>query len=130
MKVSFEMRVPPGRSESVEYVLVEVPNGDVVHRRATNEDRLRWGHEHQAFKAPAPAPAPRPVEKPAPAAVAWMEAPKAPEVEPAKASNVSTSSVPLEGTVYVPSPPRPAEKPVEKAELPSLFRSKKTKKEE
>ena len=65
MNVVFELQVlTSGRDagKEVEYVRVDMGK-EVVHRRATDEDRHRWKHQYQAFLSPPPVKA---VAKPAP----------------------------------------------------------------
>jgi len=62
MKVSFEKRSPAPNAdgtvdEPVEYVAIEMPaSKDIVHRAATDADKLRHWHEYKAFKPEAAKP--------------------------------------------------------------------------
>jgi hypothetical protein len=59
MRVRFELHTPPSKPAPMEYVSVALDSGDVVHRPATDNDRVTWATEYAAFcSAQKPAPAP------------------------------------------------------------------------
>jgi hypothetical protein len=72
VKATFSLKTPPGGTEPVEYVDIELPGSKEVISRAANElDRHRFKAEYAAFRPPPPVepqPVVPPVEPPAPSA--------------------------------------------------------------
>ncbi len=57
MKAKFEMKVPPGKTEAIEYIEISGHEPkDVMHRAATQADRERYPSAYAEFKGGAVAP--------------------------------------------------------------------------
>jgi hypothetical protein len=71
MAVKFELKAPPLKRETadkglkgdpIEYVVIDLPGGDVLNRPATDADRQKYKAEYRAFSAPAVVAKQLPVE--------------------------------------------------------------------